>query len=384
MNTKTVKKQIFWSNTLMVCVTLVAFLAINLLVIKLYGELIEKEFLLSLDAAADSSELKAFLAEWTVRRNGFLLLFAADGVLCILLLVGISQLFTKHLTARIMEPLTALEEGAKRIRENDLTTDIVYSGDVEFERVCDAFNDMQHHIHDEQEKNRKYEKARTDMTAGISHDLRTPLTAIRGTIKAILDGVVKTPAQTEAFLQTAYRRTGEMDSLLNQLLFFSKVETGNLPVNVRPVEIGAFTKSFVGIRQENAKENETITVQCSQPLTVMADVEQLGRIFDNLIENSRKYAKANPLRIQISIAAQANQTHAQICFADNGVGVEAEKLSHLFEEFYRADESRTKEGNGLGLYIVRYLVRQMGGEAWAENASDGKGFCVHVTLPLAE
>ena len=368
----------------MVCVTLVAFLAINLLVIKLYGELIEKEFLLSLDETADSSELKAFLAEWTVRRNGFLLLFAADGVLCILFLVGISQLFTKHLTARIMEPLSALEEGAKRIRENDLTTDIVYSGDVEFERVCDAFNDMQHHIHDEQEKNRKYEKARTDMTAGISHDLRTPLTAIRGTIKAILDGVVKTPAQTEAFLQTAYRRTGEMDSLLNQLLFFSKVETGNLPVNVRSVDLGAFAKSFVGIRQETAKENETITVQCSQPLTVMADVEQLGRIFDNLLENSRKYAKADPLTIQISIAAQTNQTHAQICFADNGVGVEAEKLLHLFEEFYRADESRTKEGNGLGLYIVRYLVREMGGEAWAENASDGKGFCVHVTLPLAE
>ncbi len=384
MNKKTVKKQIFWSNTLMVCVTLVAFLAINLLVIKLYGELIEKEFLLSLDETADSSELKSFLAEWTVRRNGFLLLFAADGVLCILFLVGISQLFTKHLTARIMEPLSALEEGAKRIRENDLTTDIVYSGDVEFERVCDAFNDMQHHIHDEQEKNRKYEKARTDMTAGISHDLRTPLTAIRGTIKAILDGVVKTPAQTEVFLQTAYRRTGEMDSLLNQLLFFSKVETGNLPVNVRPVELGAFAKSFIGIRQETAKENETITVQCSQPLTVMADVEQLGRIFDNLLENSRKYAKADPLTIQISIAAQANQTHAQICFADNGVGVEAEKLLHLFEEFYRADESRTKEGNGLGLYIVRYLVRQMGGEAWAENASDGHGFCVYVTLPLVK
>lgn len=368
----------------MVCVTLLVFLMINLLVIELYGELIEKEFLASIGPTTDSSELKAFIAEWTVHRNSFLLFFAADGVLCILLLVGISQLFTKHLTARIMEPLTALEEGAKRIRENDLTTDIVYSGDVEFERVCDAFNDMQHHIHDEQEKNRKYEKARTDMTAGISHDLRTPLTAIRGTIKAILDGVVKTPAQTEAFLQTAYRRTGEMDSLLNQLLFFSKVETGNLPVNVRSVELGAFAKSFVGIRQETAKENETITVQCSQPLTVMADVEQLGRIFDNLLENSRKYAKADPLTIQISIAAQTNQTHAQICFADNGVGVEAEKLLHLFEEFYRADESRTKEGNGLGLYIVRYLVRQMGGEAWAENASDGKGFCVHVTLPLAE
>ena len=95
-------------------------------------------------------------------------------------------------------------------------------GDAEFEDVCITFNHMQEHILREQEKNRKYEKARTDMIAGISHDLRTPLTAIRGTIKGLMDGIAATPEMQEKFLQAAYRRTGDMDGLLNQLFYVSK------------------------------------------------------------------------------------------------------------------------------------------------------------------
>lgn len=89
--------------------------------------------------------------------------------------------------------LSCLEEGAERIRRNDLSRDIHYVGDAEFEDVCITFNHMQEHILKEQEKKRKYEKARTDMIAGISHDLRTPLTAVRGTIKGLMDGIATTP-----------------------------------------------------------------------------------------------------------------------------------------------------------------------------------------------
>lgn len=85
----------------------------------------------------------------------------------------------------------------------------------------------------EKEKNYKYEKARTDMIAGISHDLRTPLTAVRGTIKGLMDGVASTPERQNRFLKTAYRRTGDMDVLLNQLFYLSKLETGNMPLNLK-------------------------------------------------------------------------------------------------------------------------------------------------------
>ena len=244
-----------------------------------------------------------------------------DGILCVLALIVVSRIFTQKLTGDVMKPLHALTDGANRIRENNLMETINYSGAREFEMVCDTFNDMQQHILSEQEKNQKYEKARTDMIAGISHDLRTPLTAVRGTIKGLLDGIASTPQQQERFLQTAYRRTGDMDVLLNQLY----------------------------------------------------------RIFDNLIENSRKYAQADPLRIKIELCNCQNGV--MVTVSDNGVGVPDDKLPYIFDEFYRADESRNKkEGNGLGLYIVKHLIEAMGGSVRAESKN---GLTVLLELPLA-
>lgn len=190
-----------------------SFFIINLFVIKFYAESIEAEFRTSVEGITDEDGLDDLLEDWTVHPNEFLLVFGADGILCIIVLVMISQLFAKNLTDRIMEPLDALAEGAKRIKENDLTQDIAYVGELEFENVCAAFNDMQESILAAQEKNRKYEKARTDMIAGISHDLRTPLTAMKGTIKGLMDGVVSEPKQQKKFLQAAYRRTEDMDNM---------------------------------------------------------------------------------------------------------------------------------------------------------------------------
>lgn len=189
MKQGSVKKRIFISNAFMVLVSLLVFLAINLVIIKGYSEAIEKEIRTSVEQIVDEDGLEDLIIDWTFQRNEFLLFFGLDGILCIIVLVIISQIFTKNLTNHIMEPLDALSEGAKRIKGNDLSQDITYTGDIEFEDVCDTFNDMQKHILEEQEKNRKYEKARTDMIAGISHDLRTPLTAIRGTIKGLMDGI---------------------------------------------------------------------------------------------------------------------------------------------------------------------------------------------------
>jgi signal transduction histidine kinase len=245
MKQGSVKKRIFISNAFMVLVSLLVFLAINLVIIKGYSEAIEKEIRTSVEQIVDEDGLEDLIIDWTFQRNEFLLFFGLDGILCIIVLVIISQIFTKNLTNHIMEPLDALSEGAKRIKGNDLSQDITYTGDIEFEDVCDTFNDMQKHILEEQEKNRKYEKARTDMIAGISHDLRTPLTAIRGTIKGLMDGIASSPEKQNQFLQAAYRRTGDMDMLLNQLFYLSKMETGNMPISLQKLEISEFLQNYV-------------------------------------------------------------------------------------------------------------------------------------------
>ena len=378
MEKRTVKKRIFLSNALMVVVTLVIFFIINLFVIKFYAESIEAEFRTSVEGITDEDGLDDLLEDWTVHRNEFLLVFVADGILCIIVLVMISQLFTKNLTDRIMEPLDALAEGAKRIKENDLTQDIAYVGELEFENVCAAFNDMQESILEAQEKNRKYEKARTDMIAGISHDLRTPLTAMKGTIKGLMDGVVSEPKQQKKFLQAAYRRTGDMDMLLNQLLYLSRMETGNMPISMQTIEIAAFLKNYAkGKREMLGTGQEEITAD-TKGITagVSIDPEQFQRVLDNLVENSRKYGETTPLRMKIKL--EKTPKGISICFQDNGVGVSEEKLPYIFDEFYRGDESRNKkEGNGLGLYIVKYLMEAMGGSVRAENAD---GLAVYLEL----
>lgn len=368
MSGNSVKKRIFISNTLMILVTLGLFLLVNLGVIKVYTEAIEHEFKASTEELLDDDVLEDTVKDWTVRKNEFMLFFLVDGVLCILVLVGVSQIFTRNLASYIIKPLDALNEGAQRIQKNDLSTDILYVGDAEFEQVCTAFNSMQGHLLEEQEKNRKYEKARTDMIAGISHDLRTPLTAIKGTIKALLDGIAATPEKQQKFLTAAYRRTGEMDALLNQLFYVSKLETGNMPLEIKKINLTEFIDRYVCGKQEvlNPKDVDIQAILQKRKFFVMADPEQLQRILDNLIQNSLKYSEASPVHMAISLKHNAEQVILSV--GDNGVGVPEDKLPHIFEEFYRGDESRNKkEGNGLGLYIVKYLTEAMGGTVRAEN-----------------
>ena len=382
MGKRTVRRRIFLSNALMVLVTLAIFLVINVGVIKIYAEYVEEELRTSAEKIVNEDELHDLVEDFTIHKNEFILLFLADGVLCIAVLVIMSQIFTGNLVKHIMEPLDELAAGAKRIRENDLTEDINYSGDIEFENVCDTFNKMQKHILREQEKNRKYEKARTDMIAGISHDLRTPLTAIRGTIKGLMDGIASTPEKQDRFLETAYRRTGEMDLLLNQLFYLSKIETGNMPITLRKIEISSFIKNYVQAKQGLMEAEKEELVEETKEITaeVAVDPEQLQRIFDNLLENSRKYGEKVPLKMKIGL--RKTPGGILIRFSDNGVGVPENKLPHVFDEFYRVDESRNKkEGNGLGLYIVKYLIEAMGGTVRAENED---GFVVSMELPLGE
>ena len=382
MGKRTVKRRIFLSNALMVLITLAVFLVINVGIIKVYSEYVEEEVRASAEKIVSEDGLEDLVEDFTIHRNEFILLFLADGVLCIAVLVIMSQIFTGNLVKHIMEPLDELAAGAKRIRENDLTEDINYSGDIEFENVCDTFNKMQKHILREQEKNRKYEKARTDMIAGISHDLRTPLTAIRGTIKGLMDGIASTPEKQDRFLETAYRRTGEMDLLLNQLFYLSKIETGNMPITLRKIEISSFIKNYVQAKQGLMEAEKEELVEETKEITaeVAVDPEQLQRIFDNLLENSRKYGEKVPLKMKIDLRKMPGGI--LIRFSDNGVGVPENKLPYVFDEFYRVDESRNKkEGNGLGLYIVKYLIEAMGGTVRAENED---GFVVSLELPLGE
>lgn len=338
---RTVKKRIFVSNALMILVTLAAIVLINLLAVKIQWEFIERDWQSTVQKMDNTADVEELLKDWTVHQRSFYVLVIADVLLCASLMVGISLIFTRNL---------------------------------------------ERHLAEEREKNAKYEKARIEMIAGISHDLRTPLTAIRGTIKALMDGVVTDPEKQDKFLMTAYRRTEDMNILLGQLFYVSQLETGAMPLRMQNIDLGEYLAHYV----ENKKElliGEQIAIRLrieEGTYRAWIDPEALGRILDNLLENSRKYAETEKQRtnLQIDISLKNLKDTMALCFRDNGAGVAPEKLPHIFEEFYRADESRNqKSGNGLGLYVVKSLMEAMGGSVSAANE---QGLAIRMQFPRAK
>lgn len=341
MKTQILKKRIFLSNAVMILLTLATVALVNLAAVKIQWEFIERDWESSMETVADGADVEQLLKDWTVHQRSFYVLAVADLVLCVSLMLGIGLYFTRKLEEQLLE---------------------------------------------EQEKNAAYERARTEMIAGISHDLRTPLTAVRGTVKALLDGVVTDRTVQEKFLTTAYRRTEDMNVLLDQLFYLSKLETGAMPLHLQAINLGKYLREYTERKQEMLRQDLTVEEQgtqihyhpqCEETVESQIDPEALQRILDNLVENSRKYADVPELEIEIILRKKQNTP--EICVRDNGVGVPEEKLSQIFEEFYRTDESRNrKSGSGLGLYVVKSLTEAMGGSVSAANEN---GLAVRIELP---
>ncbi len=327
-----------------------------------------------------------FEGEWWFSsfKNSFSTFVAAFIITCLAVigvLLLLSSFFTKRMVRKIVEPLDALVDGAERIKDGNLTQPIVYKGDGEFEEVCSTFNAMQNIMLEDKEQHVKNEKDRTDMITGISHDLRTPLTSIRGYIKGVLDGVADTPQKKTAYLKTAYESTDDMNTLLQKLFDFSRLESGQMPLHLVTEDLAEFTSAYAAqkeIELDNKNTEISLIKRENTISEIQMDVEQIRRIFDNLLENSIKYAQVSPLKIIISIFEDDSNVIME--WHDNGQGVPENMLDKIFERFYRCDEARSKKGSGVGLYVVKYIATQHGAEI---DALNNNGFCVRISFPKA-
>ena len=296
----------------------------------------------------------------------------------------ISAVFTRYQVRQILRPVNALVRAAKRVEEGDLSTPVAYRETDEFSGVCAAFDHMQQHLLEEREKNAHYEQARTDLVAGISHDLRTPLTSVKGYLKGMQDGVANTPQKRELYLDIAYRKACQMERLLQRLFYFSKLETGSLPLFLSNADLGVFVAQFAEeVKQELAPSGGRVILRgAPAPHPVRIDPEQMLRVLNNLKDNAVRYAGADPLVLTLTVWRQRDREC--IRFADNGRRVPEEHLPHLFEQFWRGDEARSSqggEGSGLGLYIVKYIIEAHGGTIQAKN---DHGLVFELALPCVE
>ena len=307
-----------------------------------------------------------------------------SGMAAIVVIVALNLLFTRRQVRRLLAPVDALARAARRVEEGDFSQPVDYGGQDEFSSVCTAFNQMQEHLLAEREKSAAYERARTDLVSGISHDLRTPLTSVKGYIKGLRDGVAQTPERQLQYLDIAYRKACDMDILLQRLFDFSRLETGNLPLFPEPADLGDFVSHFVQeAGQELEQEGGRVDlhmIPAAHPVSM--DSEQIYRVLNNLKDNALRYAGANPLILTLTVWRQGDMECVR--FADNGHGVAQECLPRLFERFWREDQARSSqngEGSGLGLYIAKCIIEAHGGTIRVKN--DG-GLVFEIALPRRE
>ena len=329
-------------------------------------------------------DVPKFFGRQRLQTEAILLSVLIIGATAIVAIVLLSMLSTHFQLKHILRPVNALTDAARRIEAGDYSQGVGYDGKDEFTSVCAAFEHMQRHLLLEREKNAAYEKARTDLVAGISHDLRTPLTSVKGYLKGLRDGVANTPEKQRQYLDIAYRKACDMDVLLQRLFYFSKLETGNLPLSPVAADLWRFVEGFV---RDSAGELEQRggAIQLKgvpTPHPVRIDTEQMYRVLTNLTENALRYAGSEALVLTLTLWREPDRERLR--FADNGRGVPDEDLPHLFEQFWRGDQSRggqSGEGSGLGLYIVKYIVEAHGGTITARN--DG-GLVFELALPCEE
>lgn len=230
---------------------------------------------------------------------------------------------------------------------------------------------------------RRLEQLRTDFAANVSHELKTPLTSIRGFVETLLDGAIEKPEMAKKFLNIIMLETERLTRLINDILSISKLESG---MDEGPKERIRFDKAAFDVTEMlaiHAKEKQ-VQLSChmnADPVYVIGNKDHVEQMLINLIENGIKYNKPGG---SVTVQVFKSDTEANLTVADTGIGIPEEHLPRMFERFYRVDKGRSRSmgGTGLGLAIVKHIVRAMHGEIEV-HSKFGEGTEFLVTLPLA-
>lgn len=224
------------------------------------------------------------------------------------------------------------------------------------------------------------EKSRKELIAGISHDLRSPLTSIQAYVEGLLDGIAKTPESQRRYLETIKQKAEHLAHIISQLFLFSKMELGEYPENpCRLMLDEKISETVSALKEEYRRQGLEIHMELA-PVEISADPVYLHRILMNILENSLKYKAGGQGNLWICLERTVGG--CRMSFADDGPGVPEDALPHLFEVFYRSDPSRQNpdKGSGLGLAIVANAVQRMGGGIQAFG-NEPSGLVIRIDLP---
>lgn len=308
------------------------------------------------------SQVSSFLPEMKE------LAFQIGGIiLLILILTGIAV--TIWVYRGIINPVKKLQSAAEHIKQGNLDFSLDPSGDDEMAELCKTFEEMRIRLKESTEEKVKQDQESKILISNICHDLKTPITAIQGYVEGIMDGVADTPEKQARYLRTIHSKANEMNTLINELTVYSKLDTNRAVYNFSKINVHDYFEDCIEeIGMELEAENVQLIYQnyVEDHSIVIADPEQLRRVINNIIGNAVKYMNREPKSIHIRIKDVGDFIQVEI--EDTGKGISGKDLPYIFERFFRADSSRNEtKGNGIGLSIVKKILDDHGGKIWATS-----------------
>lgn len=282
----------------------------------------------------------------------------------------------------IVQPFYVLRSATKKIKDGNLDFSLESNSDDEIGILFQDFEDMRIKLKESQAEKLQYDKESKELISNISHDLKTPLTTIKGYVEGIRDGVASSPEKLDKYLRTIYNKAMEMDRLIDELSFYSKIDTNKIPYNYAKINVSEYFGDCV---EEVGLELETRGIELgyynyvNDDVVIIADAEQLKRVVNNIIGNSVKYSDKKNGVINIRIKDEGD--FIQVGIEDNGSGIATRDLPYIFDRFYRTDSSRnsSKGGSGIGLSVVKKIIEDHGGRIWA-TSKEGIGTEIHFVL----
>ncbi len=316
----------------------------------------------------------------TIPEMKYILRDLVAGIILILFLTAVLLVFWIYRS--MIVPIMRLRVAMQQVRDGNLDYVLEVEADSEFGPLCADFNQMRMRLRESRDLEQQNDAENRELISNISHDLKTPITSIKGYVEALLDGVAATPERSERYLRTVYNKAVDMDRLIEELTFYTKVDTDRIPYRFDKVNVLAFFKDCADEKGMDlaAQGMEMQFENYVTPNTfVKADAEQMRRVLNNIIGNSMKYMDKE--KGLITIALREDARHVYIEISDNGQGISEEALPHIFDRFYRADQSRNQNqpGSGIGLSIVRKIIEDHGGNVYATSEL-GVGTTITIEL----
>lgn len=303
-------------------------------------------------------------------------------VATVIILTVTSLIVTVWVMDSVYKPIRQLNQAMHRIAVGDFDYSLTTNQTGEIASLYDNYEQMRLRLKESAEEKVQNEKKNKELISNISHDLKTPITSIKGYVEGIMDGVADTPEKMNKYIKTIYNKANDMDKLINELTLYSRIDNNRIPYSFHRINVSDYFADCVeevGLDLESKGIKLNYTNLIPPDTRVIADPEQMKRVINNIINNSVKYLGKKDGVIDIRILDDVESVRIEI--QDNGKGIAAKDLANIFERFYRTDASRnsTQGGSGIGLSIVKKIIEDHGGYIWA-TSKEGEGTCMHFVI----